>query len=128
MATIKNHCADCKYYLRDKYEEIHQFLDQYANIFSPAFFEDYHRTFLHNSYGIELIKQKWGVEGYEAGIIHLTRDYIGATITNYSLYDIEYTLFPKIKMWFDLLRTEYNPHPHVLKGWENIGLVAKALS
>ena len=65
--------------------EVHEFLDQYSNIFPPDIFVDYHRTFLHNSYGVEIVRSKWGKLAEIAAFIHLYRDYYEGPLTRFSL-------------------------------------------
>jgi hypothetical protein len=123
MAYIIKHMADCKKFLGEDFKEIHEFLDQEASIFNPMFFDDYHRTFLHNSYGVRLIKDKWGDSGYRASVLHLTRDWCNGTIDHWTLEGM-IKEFPKRLMWFDGLHTNYAPPPHTVRGWNNISLVA----
>jgi hypothetical protein len=124
MANILQHAIDCKLLLGNGYEEVHHYLDQYAKIFNPELFLDYHRTFLHNSYGLEIIRNLYGEEGKKAAIIHLTRDY-GDTCIN-----LEKVLkdFNRKLLWFDKLSTEYNPKPHVIRGWNNRALIERMKS
>jgi len=127
MAHIKYHCADCKHFIGDEMIEVHKFLDYYTKIFPPSLYVDYHRTFLHNSYGLNLAGLKWGKKGYLAALIHLTRDYVGAPIDHWSLKKIIKD-FAKYRMWFDLLRTEYKPRPSVMYAWNNKSIVSIAFA
>jgi len=126
MAYIELHRKECKHFLKNEFVDVHVFLDQYANLFLPSLFLDYHRTFLHNSYGLQIVLSKWGVEGYKAAVIHLTRDYVGATIDHWTYARIENEIFPRALMWFNKLITEYSPKPHVIRNWDRISLVAQA--
>ena len=77
MAHIKQHIKDCEELLGDGFKGVHEFLDMYTLEFPIQIFRDYHRTFLHNTYGLEIIYIKWGVTTKDAGIAHLCRDYCG---------------------------------------------------
>jgi hypothetical protein len=123
MAHINAHIGDCEKFLKNGCREVHLFLDQYANIFNPTFFDDYHRTFLHNSYGMRIMKDLWGELGYNAAMLHLTRDYVGGTIDHWTLESM-LKEFPKRLMWFDAMYTNYVVKPHVIRQWNNISLVA----
>lgn len=128
MAYISEHCKDVKHYLgvEDDFVIVHEFLDQYASVFPVAFFNDYHRTFLHNTYGLRICEARWGEVGRLSAIIHLMRDYCGFHIQHWSLEKI-LKEFPRYLMWFDLLRTEYKPDSRVMKGWgKEAGLFLKA--
>lgn len=131
MAEIVEHVRDCKRLFNDKkrgYKEVHLFLDQYAEVFPVGFFSDYHRTFLHNSYGLEVIRSTWGERAYTAGLIHLYRDYIEAPITSLSL-DTVMQGSKKAVMYFnsDFDQLELHLDPSVIAAWKGRGLVAVAL-
>lgn len=76
MAYIDQHMEDTEKYLGKSMQKLHAWLDQYSRVFEPAVFSDYHRSFLHNSYGLELITDRWGVFGRDAFLIHLYRDWL----------------------------------------------------
>lgn len=75
MSYVEVHCKDCLALLGEEFREVHRWLDSYAKDFPPPVFYDYHRTLLHNSYGLEIIRTRWGEKAYEAGKLHLARDY-----------------------------------------------------
>lgn len=127
MAHIDDHCKDVQHYIgvKDGWKDVHLFLDQHAQTFPVAFFDDYHRTFLHNTYGLRICEARWGETGRLAAIIHLIRDYCGSHIQHWSLEKI-LEEFPRYLMWFDLLRTEYKPDARVMSGWGKDGLVSIA--
>ena len=56
------HEIDCLRILKSGFLEVHQFLDQYAYNWPPNQFVEYHRTFLHNSYGLLIIKANFGID------------------------------------------------------------------
>ena len=126
MARIKDHAADCKKYLKKPYSKVHRFLDQYIEVFpSKSSYLDYHRTFLHNSYGIKIIRAKWGYEAMLAGLIHLYRDYYEGPVKNLSLETILKRI-PQSMMFFNSLANEYLPEPHVIRKWEKESLCSLA--
>ena len=124
MATIKEHAKDCKYFLGKPYWEVHKFLDQYAALFPVEHFVEYHRTFLHNSYGVGIIEAKWGVEAKIAALIHLYRDYYEGPIKNIAgkleeiLKRVEAAM-----LWFNKMMHGYEPQPHVVRAWKGKSLV-----
>ncbi len=74
MATRKTHNEDCNKILGKSFDYVHSFLDQYAEIFTIRPYLGYHRTFLHNIYGLSIVKIKWGSQALYAAKIHLIRD------------------------------------------------------
>jgi len=88
MATISGHETDCLFFLRKKYTKVHEFLDSCAEDFSIHLFDDYHRTFLHNIYGLFMVEAFWGKEARTAAVIHLTRDYYQSPIRKMKLETI----------------------------------------
>ena len=74
MAHIDQHCRDCLRLLRKSYNEVHMWIDRMAGDFPIQLFQDYHRSFRHNSYGLSVIRSKFGPEAEIAGKIHLVRD------------------------------------------------------
>jgi len=125
MARIEEHCKDCKKFLKNDMYEVHNFLDQYANIFPVGFFIDYHRTFLHNSYGLAIMTATYGEIGKYATILHLTRDYVEGTINHLSLEGI-IKEFPRRLMWFDTMQHVYEPKPHIIRRWNGKSIVTLA--
>jgi hypothetical protein len=125
MAVIKEHCKDCKKFLKDEMAEVHRFLDQYASMFPVVHFMDYHRTFLHNTYGMYIVLEKWGRKGWAAAMLHLTRDYVEGTIDHWTFGNMAKE-FPRRLMWFNTMAHTYEPMPHVVRAWGGKGLVALA--
>lgn len=122
MSEIKNHCEDCEALLGDACLEVHEFLDQYAPFFPIRVFYEYHRSFLHNSYGLKLIKEKWGEIGAKAAMIHLVRDWLGTPIP----IDLEWVkkVFPKAILRLDD-PTQFDPQldPGITTAWFGQSLV-----
>ena len=127
MANIIEHIEDCKEIFKSGkkgYESIHSFLDQYVRMFPVGFFDTYHRTFLHNSYGLAIIRSIWGDEAYIAGLTHLYRDYLSQPIIPLTLDNIMKNSgkaliyfnsdFDQLEIYFD---------PSVIKAWQGKSLV-----
>lgn len=74
MAYIETHKDDCFQILGKEFEEVHKFLDKYAQKYPPSLFLEYHRKFRHNDRGVKLVKKKWGLLASEAAKIHIIRD------------------------------------------------------
>lgn len=74
MASLKQHEQDCINQLDNPYTHVHRFLDQYAK-----YFHGYktHRRILHNKYGLQVVKEKWGEKAYQAALLHIKRDRYG---------------------------------------------------
>lgn len=123
MSEIKNHCEDCEALLGDACLEVHEFLDQYAPFFPIRVFYEYHRGFLHNSYGLSLIEGRWGELGKKAAMIHLVRDWIGAPIPR----DLDWIekQFPKAIMSLNSNPEQYDPmlDPGIVTAWFGQSLV-----
>ena len=127
MANLKTHAEDCKRHIGDEMWEVHKFFDQHAEVFPIQVFYDYHRTFLHNSYGLTIVCNRWGEKGRIAGTLHLVRDWWEGPFVrgkkNWTYEEIESKL-PKVLVWFNKLRSTYEPMPFMIKAWNNTGLVA----
>jgi len=122
MALIEQHIEDCINLINEPHEKVHKWLDEYAKVFPVSVFNDYHRTFRHNSYGLKCIYGMWGKESYKAAKIHLIRDYDGK-IENYN-DDIN-----KMMIWYDNpMNMEFIVHSSVIDGWlkEGFSLVTLA--
>lgn len=120
MSDIEVHRKDCLWLFGQDYVHVHRWLDQYAKDFIVSVWNDYHRSFLHNSYGLEIIEAKWGDMAYEAGLIHLARDFDDVAPTG---------RLPKISlkalMWFNNLENmEAHVHPSTVKAWNGKSLVS----
>lgn len=126
MAEIVEHEKDCRRYLGKDYKEVHNFLDQYAKHFPVGFFVDYHRSFLHNSYGLDIIKSRWGSQAYIAGLIHLFRDYMEGPINHLPLHIVLKRVL-KCIMYFNKISV-FDPglRPHIIRGWEGRSLCSIA--
>lgn len=125
MTFIEAHCEDCRRFIKDDMVGVHRFLDQYAKMFPVMHFYDYHRTFLHNSYGLSLVKAMYGNEGENAFIVHIMRDYESGPIDHYTFEQIIKD-FPRRLMWFNTMSNDYSPAPYVLRGWGGKSLITLA--
>lgn len=72
---LDEHCKDCMALLGTAHLDVHLFLDKMCKEFPIQIFGEYHRTFLHNTYGLTILQHKMGEEAYKAGLIHLYADY-----------------------------------------------------
>jgi len=130
MAAIIEHIRDCREIFNSKkkgYRNVHTFLDQYIRTFPVGFFDIYHRTFLHNSYGLAIIRSIWGEAAYTAGLIHLYRDYLGYPIVPLTLDNVMRNS-GKALMYFnsDFDQLELHLDPSVIKAWQGKSLVCIA--
>ena len=125
MATINLHCEDCEIVLGDPCLEVHEFLDQYAAYFPIRQFFEYHRSFLHNYYGLSVVESRWGELGRKAAILHLVRDYMEFPIPQNMEWAMKH--LPKALMELSMFyRYEPNMDPRIVAAWKGKGLVAIA--
>jgi len=127
MAVIIEHIRDCREIFNSEkkgYRNVHAFLDQYIRTFPVGFFDTYHRTFLHNAYGLTIIRSMWGGESYIAGLIHLYRDYLEYPIVPLTLDNVMKNS-GKALMYFnsDFNQLELHLDPSVIAAWEGKSLV-----
>ena len=71
MASIKEHCQDCKEKLGESFKEVHYWLDEYARIYWPKMM---HRVHRHHAEGIEEVRLMWGDEAAKAAELHIIKD------------------------------------------------------
>ena len=125
MARIEEHMKDCKRLLGKPYERVHQFLDQYAELFPVFVFTEYHRGFLHNKYGIEVVRAMWGLEAEKAAKIHIVRDYSELPVKSWKAID---QYLNRSLLYFHYLdNLEPNLQPHIVRAWKGKSLVSVAL-
>ena len=75
MARIVTHIEDCERLLGKGYENVHNWLDEYAKEYPPHIFLEYHRRYRHN---LKALDEQFKICGhYEimAAKIHIIRDY-----------------------------------------------------
>lgn len=117
MAQIKDHCEDCKALLGEPFEKIHKFLDQYSKVFAVGTFLEYHRTFLHNKRGIQLVQGYWGRKAGLAAKIHIIRDYHEQSLTDKNLKWIEEKIGRALMYFNNGDNMEPRLHPSVVSAW-----------
>ena len=131
MAEKTEHIGDCQKLFGDKkkgYRDVHAFLDQYVAIFPTEFYGTYHRAFLHNSYGLAIIRAIWGERAYIAGLTHLYRDYLEHPIIPLSLDNIMKNSGRAVMdLNSNLYQFEPELDPRIIAIWKGKGLVAVAL-
>ena len=125
MAQVEEHMSDCKVLLGHPWERVHEFLDQYAEMFPVAIFTEYHRSFLHNKYGIEVVRAMWGLEAEKAAIAHVAGDYAELPMTDWKRVNM---YIDRALLYFNYLdNVEPNIQPHVIRGWGGESLVSIAI-
>ena len=127
MPTTIEHSKSCEKHLSKPFTEVHKWLDEYAKMFPIGFFNDYHRSFRHNSYGVECVRSMWGLEAEKAAKLHIVEDLYGINSKKNLKYLL--SLYPKSIMIFNKL-TNMEPivHSSVVDTWikEGFGLVKLA--
>lgn len=83
------HEKDCLILLKSKHSKVHEFLDQFVSRYPPTKYAEYHRSFLHNSYGVKIIRGTFGEEAYKAALVHLYRDW---TYLNPTSKELQYII------------------------------------
>uniref|UniRef100_A0A6M3JZ97 Uncharacterized protein n=1 Tax=viral metagenome TaxID=1070528 RepID=A0A6M3JZ97_9ZZZZ len=129
MASIDKHVRDCKFLLGKPYTKIHLWLDQYAKMFPIGMFNDYHRTFLHNSYGIGILEDTMDINTVIAAKIHIIRDWDDHVDLRKRYGDISNikNVYNKAIIWFNnLMNMDVILYPDIIKGWGGKALVALA--
>jgi hypothetical protein len=129
MALFKDHRQDTARYLGDPCDEVHAWLDQYAKHFPVAQFLSYHRSFLHNSYGLKLAKDFWGEKGEKAALIHILRDYMEAPI-GYIKLETVFDRARRAVLYMDSHLEDCDPElkPHIIRAWNGKSLVSLAFT
>lgn len=74
MARLKTHKEDCMRLLGEEFEEVHLWLDEFARVWKPEKYLEYHRQFRHNQEGLDDIVELFGERGLLAAKIHFIRD------------------------------------------------------
>jgi hypothetical protein len=69
MATTEEHCRDCLRELAERFEFVHEWLDELQPEYGPM-----HRPFRHHTEGVERVRAKWGDRAARAAEIHIRRD------------------------------------------------------
>lgn len=120
MPPIEKHCRDCLELLGEDFLHVHEWLDQCARHFPPVVWNDYHRSFLHNGYGIAIVEAKWGNRAKQAALIHIARDYDDVRDSNKIVEIVN-----KALMWFNNIENmEPHVHPSTIRAWKGKSLVS----
>lgn len=125
MARIEEHMEDCERMLGKPYKEVHKFLDQYAETFPVYYLAEYHRSFLHNKYGIGVVKAIWGLEAERAAKIHIVRDYSELPVKD--LKAVDSYLGRALIYFHNMNNLEPQLQPHIVQAWKGKSLVSIAL-
>lgn len=129
MAHIDQHCKDCINLLGEHFNDVHMWLDHLVGLFPIQMFYDYHRSFRHNSYGLEVVKSLFGPLAQVAAKIHLVRDcedwMCPLTFEGYSLEEILEKVPGSLLYLNDLNNMDPPVHSGIVMGWikENKSLV-----
>jgi len=68
MPKFEVHCADCIRELGEPFEQVHHWLDEYANL-GPG-----HRDVRHHDAGVEKVRLMWGDRAARAAELHIRAD------------------------------------------------------
>ena len=69
MASIAEHCADCRRELGEDFRHVHEWLDFLYRTMGRK-----HRLVRHYAGGVELARKKWGDRAARAAEIHILKD------------------------------------------------------
>ena len=69
MASLSQHCADCRCELGEPFEHVHQWLDALFKVLRQK-----HRSARHHAGGVEQVRKMWGDRAARAAEIHIMRD------------------------------------------------------
>jgi len=69
MASLQQHCADCRRELGEPFEHVHEWLDALYKTLGTK-----HRSARHHAGGIEQVRKMWGDRAARAAEIHILRD------------------------------------------------------
>lgn len=121
MSVIEEHERDCRALLNRAWSAVHLILDQYASVFPPPLFHEYHRTFLHNAYGVSIVEKELGPKAVTAAKIHIVRDWYEVPLADKSL-DSVLALYPRALLYFNNMDYfEPHVHPGIAKAWTEGG-------
>lgn len=69
MPEFEEHCKETEKILGKRFEDVHEFLDVFAESFGVA-----HRMIFHNTHGVEVVRKFFGEESAKAAEIHIKQD------------------------------------------------------
>jgi len=120
MAPRDRHELDCLHLIQKPMWEVHAWLDELNRVFPYQLFEDYHRSFRHNSWGIQQCLEMWGPDGESAARIHLLRDWFPDVMIKWMGLAEALRQSAEALIHFNMMdENEYNyPLPAQFKSWE----------
>jgi len=128
MANKIRHELDCLHLLDKPMPQVHEWLDEMNEIFPFQLFGDYHRSFRHNSYGVEYCSMKWGIDGKNASLIHLLRDWNDSVYIKHMNLEKVLKESKKALIYFNTLdEQDILILPQQFKSWEGKSIVAQAI-
>jgi len=119
MAPRDRHELDCLHLMQKPMWEVHAWLDEMNRVFPFQLFYDYHRSFRHNSWGVQQCFEMWGSDGEKAARIHLLRDWFPEVLIKYMNLAEALRQSAEALIHFNLMsEDEYNhPLPAQFKHW-----------
>ena len=69
MASLEEHCEDCREELGEGFSHVHEWLDELQTDYGPM-----HRPFRHHTDGVAQVRVRWGDRAARAAEIHIRRD------------------------------------------------------
>ncbi len=69
MASITEHCADCRRELGEDFRHVHEWMDAFYKTLGRK-----HRSVRHHSGGVEQVRKLWGDRAAQAAEIHILKD------------------------------------------------------
>ena len=69
MASLEEHCADCRRELGEDFRHVHEWMDGLFKVLGPK-----HRSARHHTGGVEQVRRMWGDRAALAAEIHVRRD------------------------------------------------------
>jgi hypothetical protein len=76
MASLEEHCADCRRELGEDFVHVHLWLDALFKVLGPK-----HRSARHHTGGVEQVRKLWGDQAARAAEIHIRKDCAGGVPT-----------------------------------------------
>jgi len=124
MGNALRHEKDCLHLLQKPMVEVHLWLDGMNRVFPFQLFGEYHRTFRHNGFGVQMCLEMWGPDGQKAALVHLLRDWDDRVMIKHLNLEKALRLAGKALMDFNQLEgmaVHLNPQfaNWLEKGWVN---------
>ena len=69
MASLAEHCADCRRELDEDFRHVHEWLDALYRTLGTK-----HRSVRHHAGGVEQVRKMWGDRAARAAEIHIIKD------------------------------------------------------